>query len=89
MVAVPKLTALGKESSGISSHSKGVVAVPRDMPKVLSLPGFDVGNFQNSEHRHPLADIYLGGSTLNFEQQKEVWKCIYTQTQAITNKLLY
>ena len=77
MVAVPKLTALGKESSGISSHSKGVVAVPRDMPKVLSLPGFDVGNFQNSEHRHPLADIYLGGSTLNFEQQKEVCLILY------------
>ena len=45
VVAVPKRTALGKESSGISSHSTGVVAVPRDVPKVLSLPGLMWGTF--------------------------------------------
>ena len=34
-----------EESSGISSHSTGVVAVPRDVPKVLSLPGLMWGTF--------------------------------------------
>ena len=69
MVAVPKLTALGKESSGTTSHSKGVVAVPRDMPKALSLPCWYVGDFRFSEHKHSLAEYLPRGLLLDLNSR--------------------
>ena len=65
-------TQLSLERSGNSYLSLGVVAVSRVLPKGTFVNRFDMGNFQISEHRHALADIYLGAFTLNIEQLKEV-----------------